>query len=956
MKEMFRWIPNSEQIPDYIANNLKFPLRPYQEEALKNHLINTRWSRNNSAPPEHLPAFRSFWPQDDVRREIYNMATGSGKTLVMAALLLEYFKQGYRDFLFFVHTNSIIKKTKINFLRPGEQKYLFAERIMIDGDEVFINEVESFDESHKDAINIKFMTIGKMHSEYTRPRENGLDFSSFESRDVVFLADEFHHYHAETKKIQKDSGTSWEEVIEVLLLRNMKNVYLGFTATLEEKNQALQEKLDPKIIYKYDLREFRNDGFSKEIHLLRSGMELRERVFVALLMNIYRSALAAHFDVNLKPVILFKSRTIDESTGNRNDFVSFVDGLKADYVTSFKQTCDLPIIRKAFEFFDTIGLSEHDIVVNIQTSFSKDATLCMNDKKQLEANQILVNTLEDDDNPIRAVFAVDKLNEGWDVLTLFDIVRMFVGSGKGATPVAEAQLIGRGARLFPFKHSDLESGKRKFDHDLDNELRVLEELYYHSCEDREYVNKLKKELTATGLYDDPDDSVTCTISLKQEFKETDFYQTAKVVTNTKREKTKTNIVPFERLQVGINNHKHRFTSMSGYVEQVYSTEEVSSEDLHEAQHNVGDLLDEHGISLMRTAIDKNPFFNFGPTAKDDGYNIATFYPDMNGIGDFVESLSQLSIDFVSLEELTSVDFNNRKELLSAFGGLLSAIEKDIRSHLVLYEGTEWVNAEVSVKNVRDVFEESKELNIPRGNERINPQQEIVADADWYVYDANYGTSEEKAWIQKFKNIYNEHKWKFLYKFEFVYMMRNEEWLRIVNIADGRGFKPDYVLFCKERDTGTIHQIFCEPKGEGFRDGDEWKELLLKDLRKDDFSGTSLDVDGVQYIVSGTDLYTQRVNENEIEEQLLKCLSLPEKDTVEIDRLKAICLELDLPNELEEKDELIEILMNGEAAASNEAGMDIPDWDMILPAEAKKIVASRPELEDHYRAYLESSRF
>ena len=230
---------------------------------------------------------------------------------------------------------------------------------------------------------------------------------------------------------------------------------------------------------------------------------------------------------------------------------------------------------------------------------------------------------------------------------------------------------------------------------------------------------------------------------------------------------------------------------------------------------------------------------------------------MNGIGDFVESLSQLSIDFVSVEELTSVDFNNRKELLSAFGGLLSAIEKDIRSHLVLYEGTEWVNAEVSVKNVRDVFEESKELNIPRGNERINPQQEIVADADWYVYDANYGTSEEKAWIQKFKNIYNEHKWKFLYKFEFVYMMRNEEWLRIVNIADA-WLQTRLRPFCKERDTGTIHQIFCEPKGEGFRDGDEWKELLLKDLRKDDFSGTSLDVDGVQYIVSGTDLYTQRV--------------------------------------------------------------------------------------------------
>lgn len=33
--------------------------------------------------------------------------------------------------------------------------------------------------------------------------------------------------------------------------------------------------------------------------------------------------------------------------------------------------------------------------------------------------------LEDENNPIRAVFAVQKLNEGWDVLNLFDIVRLY---------------------------------------------------------------------------------------------------------------------------------------------------------------------------------------------------------------------------------------------------------------------------------------------------------------------------------------------------------------------------------------------------------------------------------------------------------------------------------------------------------------------------------------------------
>ena len=35
-----------------------------------------------------------------------------------------------------------------------------------------------------------------------------------------------------------------------------------------------------------------------------------------------------------------------------------------------------------------------------------------------------MNTLEDQNNETRVVFVVDKLNEGWDVLNLFDIVRL----------------------------------------------------------------------------------------------------------------------------------------------------------------------------------------------------------------------------------------------------------------------------------------------------------------------------------------------------------------------------------------------------------------------------------------------------------------------------------------------------------------------------------------------------
>ncbi|MBK9729619.1 MAG: hypothetical protein IPO86_16070 [Saprospiraceae bacterium] len=46
---------------------------------------------------------------------------------------------------------------------------------------------------------------------------------------------------------------------------------------------------------------------------------------------------------------------------------------------------------------------------------------------------MLLNTLEDENNPIRAVFAVQKLNEGWDVLNLYDIVRLSEGQNTGGT-------------------------------------------------------------------------------------------------------------------------------------------------------------------------------------------------------------------------------------------------------------------------------------------------------------------------------------------------------------------------------------------------------------------------------------------------------------------------------------------------------------------------------------------
>jgi type III restriction enzyme len=138
-------------LPNYVSDNLKagYGERPYQIESFKRfiYLFNEDFD-GKPKKPYHL---------------LYNMATGSGKTLVMAGLMLYLFEKGYRNFLFFVNSNNIIKKTKDNFLNPQASKYLFSDKIVVDGREVYIKETDTFESTDDKNINIKFTTIQQLH-------------------------------------------------------------------------------------------------------------------------------------------------------------------------------------------------------------------------------------------------------------------------------------------------------------------------------------------------------------------------------------------------------------------------------------------------------------------------------------------------------------------------------------------------------------------------------------------------------------------------------------------------------------------------------------------------------------------------------------------------------------------------------------------------------------------------
>ena len=121
-EDLSKWAIINKELPDYLENSLSASrkMRPYQEECLKYFLSYMDDYRDRPKRP-HL---------------LFHMATGSGKTLIMAATMLYLYENGYRNFLFFVDTNNIVEKTKDNFLNCPSSKYLFAPQIVINGKKV----------------------------------------------------------------------------------------------------------------------------------------------------------------------------------------------------------------------------------------------------------------------------------------------------------------------------------------------------------------------------------------------------------------------------------------------------------------------------------------------------------------------------------------------------------------------------------------------------------------------------------------------------------------------------------------------------------------------------------------------------------------------------------------------------------------------------------------------------
>ena len=201
------------------------------------------------------------------------------------------------------------------------------------------------------------------------------------------------------------------------------------------KNPQIFAEYENKIVFDYPLYKFRADGYSKEIKTLRSDLQVEERALQALILSQYRYKVFQDYRQNIKPIVFFQSKLVKENDSNMEAIINMVQMLDEAKIKNLFEQSSSETLAEAHKYFINNNISYDELASELKDDFSAEHCISANDNRDIETKQLALNSLEDKSNPYRAIFAVDKLNEGWDVLNLFDIVRLYeTRDGKNGIP------------------------------------------------------------------------------------------------------------------------------------------------------------------------------------------------------------------------------------------------------------------------------------------------------------------------------------------------------------------------------------------------------------------------------------------------------------------------------------------------------------------------------------------
>ncbi len=498
--------PASIENYDKIQGLLKFSLRPYQTEALRAFQLfwkdgfDSRSLKQKTLQRIEIESNEVQW-----NKVGFEMATGSGKTLLMGAIIADLWQRGYKDFLILTPNTILFDKTIENFT-PRAVKSIFGDGWNLTYNLVTGNSYRDKTCNYEEDRDISFyiFNMQKFYDKGTsnnqkdgidtmkgvpyvrRPLEDSLwrdksgnhtiSFVEFlRERRPVIISDEAHHYQQKKTK---------EAILDFL-----PSIVLEFTATSIEKGES--ESFGQDNLYKYPMQRYISEGYGKRIFAVGCGTsdekitdevtesDKQKLVWGMLIHLLKRESLRAVNAPVKKAMLLTKTRTIKHADNIDNYLKNWPETISTEIDDVLEQVnregTDIAKIIRQY-----IPKSKNELIKKLGEIAKSVFTIHSENKSDEE---IWTDYQSLDDNDAEIVNQVRIFTEGVDYDNFYTIV--VLGDTVENVGLSAAQLIGRGLRLY--------KEKREFDI-LEHDLKEQSEILHVICERGRRFDKIVEDI------------------------------------------------------------------------------------------------------------------------------------------------------------------------------------------------------------------------------------------------------------------------------------------------------------------------------------------------------------------------------------------------------------------------------------------------------------------------------
>lgn len=382
-------------------------------------------------------------PEEDLLRYAIKMATGSGKTMVMAFVIVwSYFNRlrekdrRFADNFLIVAPNVIVYErlakdfadgkifSQFPFIPTG-WKHLWNPTFKMRGDEsplnpngnIIVNNIHQLYESRAKGWKPESIVeafLGRApQKDPTKPPQVLLERIK-ELDNLIVMNDEAHHVH--------DDELKWNEAL--LSIHNSipggLTMWLDFSATPKTPNNTYY----PWIICDYPLAQAVEDRIVK-VPLIVHGFDKKDPD------GINKENVVVKYGAWIKAALLRWKEHYDTFKKVNKKAVLFIMAEKNDYADKIAEAV------KKISDSEKLGIRENEILT-IHTDNTGEVK-----KKDLESLREEARDIDNPNNKIKVIVSVLMLREGWDVQN----VTLVLGLRAFDSPILPEQTIGRGLRL-----------------------------------------------------------------------------------------------------------------------------------------------------------------------------------------------------------------------------------------------------------------------------------------------------------------------------------------------------------------------------------------------------------------------------------------------------------------------------------------------------------------------------